>query len=561
MQKGKMQKGRRLVELAVEISLLTVVLTAVLTATTVATTVSIGDGFSDPGGTTVVPLMIYDVTGVSGMSLNLTFDESVVTVVNLTDSDFEIPPQDPPYDRGPGWVVIDAGQVVKPPLNGNVKICDVTLQAKGVAGETSPLLLTEVELDDKDLNPLPVDSLRNGTFRINGPPKPRITSPADGEKISGTVTIEEVDDSGEGDIAYNLFEYYYDANCNGLADDAGSSWTEIGNDTNGADGWSVNWNTALLNDCCYLIRATMADKHGRTGTDEIQVALSNHDPVTSITNPADGSIIGGVVTIVTGADTGFDAGADIAYTRFEHYYDANCNCVQDDGSTLVEIGNDTNGADGWSADWNTAGLTECYMIFAKMTDKHGRTGVSEINVEIDTTPPTVTDEQATPNVIPNDTDDNPLWGETTNLTATVTDVSGVASVRIDLSQIGGSATQAMTNIGGNLWSVETNASAGTAPANYVLVMTVTDTYGNSRTNNINLRVQKNGDVQPYDGNGVVDFMGDAIYLVRHTRNVPGYENIRDNIADVTGDGVVDFMGDAIYLVRHTRNVGGYEILK
>jgi len=397
----------------------------------------------------------------------------------------------------------------------------------------------------------------------NHDPVPNITHPADGTKLTGTETIEETDtgfDNGV-DIVYNLFEYYYDENCNGLADDAGSSWTKIGNDTNGADGWSADWNTALLNDCCYLIRATMGDKHGRTGTDEIQVALSNHDPVTSITNPADGSIIGGVVTIVTGADTGFDAGADIAYTRFEHYYDANCNCVQDDGSTLVEIGNDTNGADGWSVNWNTAGLTECYMIFAKMTDKHGRTGVSEINVEIDTTPPTVTDEQATPNVIPNDTDDNPLWGETTNLTATVTDVSGVASVRIDLSQIGGSATQAMTNIGGNLWSVETNASAGTAPANYVLVMTVTDTYGNSRTNNINLRVQKNGDVQPYDGNGVVDFMGDAIYLVRHTRNVPGYENIRDNIADVTGDGVVDFMGDAIYLVRHTRNVGGYEILK
>ncbi len=669
-----MQKGRRLVELAVGISLLTVVLTAVLTATTVATTVSIGDGFSDPGGTTVVPLMIYDVTGVSGMSLNLTFDESVVTVVNLTDSDFEISPQDPPYDRGPGWVVIDAGQVIESPLNGDVKICDVKLQAKGVAGETSPLLLTEVELDDKDLNPLPVDSLRNGTFRINGPPKPRITSPADGAKISGTVTIEEVDDSGEGDIAYNLFEYYYDKNCNGLADDAGSSWTkigndtngadgwsslwdtrgligcylvqatmgdnfgltgtdriqvvvpnhapapeitspvdgvkltgsvtideqdtsldlgvdivynlfeyyydencngladdagsswtEIGNDTNGADGWSVNWNTALIHDCCYLIRATMGDNFGLTGTDTIRVVLSNHDPIPYITEPADGATLSGSVTIKD-KDTSTDVGIDIVYSLFEYYYDENCNGLADDaGSCWTKIGNDTNGADGWSSLWDTrgSGLSDgCYLIRATMGDKHGRTGTDEISVNVENAPPVVTDEQATPNVIPDDTDDNPLWGETTNLTATVTDVSGVASVRIDLSQIGGSATQAMTNIGGNLWSVETNASAGTTPGTYLLPVNATDTYGNSNTTEkISLRVQKNGDVQPYDGNGVVDFMGDAIYLVRHTRNVPGYENIRDNIADVTGDGVVDFMGDAIYLVRHTRNVGGYEILK
>jgi len=59
----------------------------------------------------------------------------------------------------------------------------------------------------------------------------------------------------------------------------------------------------------------------------------------------------------------------------------------------------------------------------------------------------------------------------------------------------------------------------------------------------------------------VDFMHDALYLVRHTKGVPGYENIRDNIADVTGDGKVDFMHDALYLVRHTKGVPGYEILR
>ncbi|HJH26018.1 MAG TPA: hypothetical protein C5S37_04410, partial [Methanophagales archaeon] len=78
---------------------------------------------------------------------------------------------------------------------------------------------------------------------------------------------------------------------------------------------------------------------------------------------------------------------------------------------------------------------------------------------------------------------------------------------------------------------------------------------------IELTVMKNGDVMPYDGDGTVDFMHDALYLVRHTKGVAGYEDIRDNIADVTGDGTVDFMHDALYLVRHTKGVTGYEILK
>ena len=183
-------------------------------------------------------------------------------------------------------------------------------------------------------------------------------------------------------------------------------------------------------------------------------------------------------------------------------------------------------------------------------------------VLLDTTSPSVTDANATPEVIPDDTDNDPRWGENSTLNVTVTDDSGVSGVTISLSQIGGSPVQPMTNIGGDIWSVNTNASAGTTPGTYDLKINATDSAGNSNTTvNIRLRIQKNGDVQPYDGNGVVDFMGDAMYLLRHTRSVGGYEAIRDNIADVTGDGAVDFMRDAMYLLRHTRNVGGYETLK
>ncbi|MCW7070891.1 MAG: cohesin domain-containing protein [Methanophagales archaeon] len=133
-----------------------------------AATVSIGEGLVNVSETIVVPLVIKGATEVAAVEVNLTFDESVVTVVNCTNSSFEIPPQDPPYDRGPGWVRINAGQVVKPPLNGDVKICDVTFKAVGRGGGKSPLHLTEVKLENMQMQGLRIKTVNDGKLKIRG---------------------------------------------------------------------------------------------------------------------------------------------------------------------------------------------------------------------------------------------------------------------------------------------------------------------------------------------------------------------------------------------------------
>jgi hypothetical protein len=157
-----------------------------------------------------------------------------------------------------------------------------------------------------------------------------------------------------------------------------------------------------------------------------------------------------------------------------------------------------------------------------------------------------------------DTDGVPSWGETATLSVTVTDESDIASVTIDLSAIGGSSAQPMTNIIGNIWSVNTSAAAGTPTQTYDLRVNATDIYGYSNTSVvISLMVVKNGDVI---GDGKVDFKGDVIYLKKHIRGVSGYEALIEEVADVTGDGRVDFAGDVVYLARHTKDVPGYEIL-
>ena len=90
--------------------------------------------------------------------------------------------------------------------------------------------------------------------------------------------------------------------------------------------------------------------------------------------------------------------------------------------------------------------------------------------------PSVSTPQAVPATIdPDDTD-------VTTLSVTVTDnYNSVASVTVDLSAIGKSATTAMNTAGGDVYSVTTTAAVGTVPGNYNLLVTATDTSGNTNT--------------------------------------------------------------------------------
>jgi len=129
----------------------------------------------------------------------------------------------------------------------------------------------------------------NAFLIVSEAPRPVITNPSDGDTITGTVWVNET--TNATDVVYNLFEYYYDEDCDCKADD-GNSWMEIGNDTNGADGWAVQWDTTLLTTGCYMIRATMGDSQGLTGSDEINVKAGTPvaiavDPDRTLTQPQD----------------------------------------------------------------------------------------------------------------------------------------------------------------------------------------------------------------------------------------------------------------------------------
>jgi len=198
----------------------------------------------------------------------------------------------------------------------------------------------------------------------------------------------------------------------------------------------------------------------------------------------------------------------------------------------------------------------------------------------ETTPPIVINPRAEPMIIPDDTDNEPLWGELAELMVNVTDESGIASVTVNLSDLGwgvspmvnqsrclqygicAPSVAVLTCIGnysadGTTWvpfNFSTNASAGTTGWNgsayvpFCLPVNATDIYGNSNTSVcINLTVMKNGDVT---GDGKV-MMGDGVRIINHVfyPGDPSYSLPSDTIADVTGDGKV-MMGDGVRIINH-----------
>ncbi len=171
----------------------------------------------------------------------------------------------------------------------------------------------------------------------------------------------------------------------------------------------------------------------------------------------------------------------------------------------------------------------------------------------DITPPIVTSPSINQSDIPDDTDNEPLWGETAQLNVTVTDESNISSVTINLSEIGGLSAKPMLNIGDNIYSTTTNASAGTSPKLYNLTVNATDMYGNSNTSvRIQLKVMKNGDTTE---NNVVN-IGDALRLANNVSypGNPAYALSSIYAADVTGNGVIN-IGDALRLANNVSYPG------
>jgi hypothetical protein len=91
------------------------------------------------------------------------------------------------------------------------------------------------------------------------PPAVAVTSPASGTTVSGTVpvTASATDDHGVTQV-----EFFVDG-------------ASIGVDTDGSDGWSVNWNTTTATNGGHTVTATATDTIGQTESSSNPVTVAN----------------------------------------------------------------------------------------------------------------------------------------------------------------------------------------------------------------------------------------------------------------------------------------------
>ncbi|MEX0985643.1 MAG: Ig-like domain-containing protein [Actinomycetota bacterium] len=182
-------------------------------------------------------------------------------------------------------------------------------------------------------------------------PSVTLTAPEEGALVRGsTVSLAAAatDDHGVAQVEFFLDET-----------------VSLGVDADGSDGWTGTWDSTLTSDGPHAISAVATDTIAQTASSAASVTVDNTPPTeVHITSPADGQSVVGTIAVMASA-------TDAASVEF--FRDA------------VSIGTDTNGADGWSVSWNTAGTsTGAHTLTATATDPAGNESTSPgVTVTVD----------------------------------------------------------------------------------------------------------------------------------------------------------------------------------
>ena len=130
-----------------------------------ATTVSIGDTSVMPNSGVTMPIVVNNVTNLSVGRINVVYNSSIVHVINVASGTGNaLPVQDWNADNTRGIVRILALDA-NAPHSGDVIFANITYQAVGNEGSSSPLNIIVRELGDYYYAPIP-HTVTNGTFTI-----------------------------------------------------------------------------------------------------------------------------------------------------------------------------------------------------------------------------------------------------------------------------------------------------------------------------------------------------------------------------------------------------------
>ncbi|TAK34848.1 MAG: DUF1906 domain-containing protein [Chloroflexota bacterium] len=133
-------------------------------------------------------------------------------------------------------------------------------------------------------------------------------------------------------------------------------WHELGTDTNGTDGWGVNWNWNGISSQLVKLTTVMRDTGNNISVDSGGGAYVLLQAPWGLIAPANGATITSCPLTLQASASG------AAVVQFWAFYDLGWH----------NLGTDMNGTDGWSVSWNCAGITNQQMkLTTVMWDSSG----------------------------------------------------------------------------------------------------------------------------------------------------------------------------------------------
>ncbi|RLG32000.1 hypothetical protein DRN97_08415 [Methanosarcinales archaeon] len=137
-----------------------VLITATASGTTAITIGNVSSAYN-----VTVPIMINNVEDVAVVTVNITYDPSVIHVTDAGNSDFQLFFKNLCFvDKG--WVKMGAYQVMNG-LSGDVKFAELNITPVGSPGETTNLEIEVITLTDSEDKPIKA-AVKNGSFTIEG---------------------------------------------------------------------------------------------------------------------------------------------------------------------------------------------------------------------------------------------------------------------------------------------------------------------------------------------------------------------------------------------------------
>lgn len=202
------------------------------------------------------------------------------------------------------------------------------------------------ELYLNDLTTTISDEINSLGF-FGGVPVPILTSPQNGEVLSGTITLDT--DTDSLDIVAATYFYTID----------GTNWIQIASvGINAQNDWSAPFNTTGLPDGPIRLRVEMVDPFTSSGDYEVLAWIDNSAPAPALSTPVAASTNVGIIPIQVNSDTDDDLTTLLELSR--------------NGSDWHAIGTDADPVDGHTTLLDSGQLASgSYTLRATVTDAVG----------------------------------------------------------------------------------------------------------------------------------------------------------------------------------------------